>query len=110
MPRDCWPETRPQTVGIARSWHVRRQTIQILLFQNHVVGFFQEAELPSRPGIYHYTPYRGVGHHRLHLALQSSGPQRCHYLLAGKECYFTVTSCPGYGQLELTGFETDNCG
>ena len=84
------------------------QRSKSFFFQNNPVGYFQDAELPSRPGTYHYMPYRSVGHYRLHQALQTSGPQRCHYLLNGKERHFTVKSCPAYGRPELAEFETGN--
>jgi hypothetical protein len=52
-----------------------------------VVGYFED-QLPSRPGLYQYMPFRGPGHLRLVQALASAGPQRCYYLVEGEPHYF----------------------
>jgi len=84
------------------------QSSNPFFFEDNAVGFFADAELPSGPDIYPYVPYRSLGHYRLRPALEGSGPQRCHFLMDGKERHFRVKSCPAYGRLELTEFETED--
>jgi hypothetical protein len=74
-------------------------------FEGRGAGYFEETELPCSNGKYRYMPLRSGAHYRLHLALKSSGPQRCHHIVDGKKRFFTVLSCPSYGQLELAEFE-----
>jgi hypothetical protein len=50
-------------------------------------------------------PLRSEAHYRLQLALKSTGPQRCYYETDGMKRYFSVLSCPSYGQLDLADFE-----
>jgi hypothetical protein len=74
-------------------------------FEASPAGYFEDDPLPSSAGRYRYMPYRNLAHLRLHAYLKSRGPQRCHYVIAGKKCEFTVLSCPSYGLLELAEFD-----
>ena len=82
------------------------QERKTFFFAGNAVGYFTEEALPAKPGRYHYMPYRGPGHYKLGLALRSSGPQRCHYLVKGKKREFTVAAWVSYGLLELSDFES----
>lgn len=70
-------------------------------FGELVVGYFED-RLPSSPGQYRYTPFRGAGHLRLMQCLPS-GPQRCHYVVGGKKHYFIVERTPNLHVLQVLG-------
>jgi hypothetical protein len=74
-------------------------------FCGQSVGYFEDAELPSKPGHYRYMPYRGVGHYRLMEALRKGEPQQCHYVVSGAKRQFTVMRWIEYGHLELAKFD-----
>jgi hypothetical protein len=78
----------------------------IFFFEDSPVGHFEGEEIPSNAGTYRYMPYRGPVHYRLIGALKSLGPQRCHYVIAGRRHYFTVQAWVSYGLLESTGFDS----
>ena len=81
------------------------QEAKTFFFEGNPVGYFCEDQLPTTPGQYRYTPYRGVGHYNLGCALSSIGPQRCQVRIDGKSTEFAVQSIPAYGILEITAFE-----
>ena len=66
-----------------------------------VIGYFED-QLPSSPGLYRYTPYRGPGHLRLVQALASTGPQRCYYILKGEPHYFIAERISSLHVLEVS--------
>jgi hypothetical protein len=70
-----------------------------------VVGFFKDHQLPTSDGNFRYEPYRGAGHYILHTELRKSKMPRCFYQTNERRVFFTVTACPSYGVLSLTGFE-----
>jgi hypothetical protein len=75
-------------------------------FEGKPVGCFEEEAFPSLAGRYRYEPYRGNGHYTLMTSIRTCGSQRCYYVRDRKDYYFTVLSCPEYGILELTEFDT----
>ena len=82
----------------------REQDAKTFFFEGNPVGYFLEDQLPTAPGRFKYTPYRGPGHYNLGQALSSRGPQPCHYLLDGQPRDFTVVSVVSYGLLGLSDF------
>jgi len=81
-----------------------QQQAKTFFFECNAVGYFSGEELPTIPGRYHYTPYRGAGHYKLGVALDAHGPQRCYYLVAGQRYHFTVRSLRSGGFLDLVDF------
>ena len=73
-------------------------------FEGLAVGIFA-APFPRQPGLHRYEPYRGTGHYRLMTLLRGGRASRCYYEIAGQRFVFTVLGCPGYGVLELSGFD-----
>src|SRR5215469_6166325 len=83
------------------------QVAKTFYFKDQNVGYFEDDELPTKPGQYRYMPYRSAGHYALIGASQQGKPQRCHYFVAGGKRYFQVLRWVEYGLLELGDFEND---
>jgi hypothetical protein len=77
-------------------------------FEDQNVGYFEDDELPTKPGQYHYMPYRSAGHYALIGALRAGEPQRCHYVISGTRRHFMVLRLVKYGVLELGGFDASS--
>ena len=75
------------------------------IYGTEVVGRFTDELPPINDGVYGYEPYRGPGHLHLQEALRGA-PAVCSYVFRDVITTFTVVSCPSYGQLQLTSFET----
>jgi hypothetical protein len=72
------------------------------LEDQHVgVGYFEDEELPSKPGQYRYMPFRRVEHYNFLRAIGSGKPGRCHFLVGEAKCYFLVLRLLEYGVLEI---------
>jgi len=65
------------------------------------VGYFEDFELPSKPGHYRYMPFRSVAHYNFLHAISSGKPQRCHFVVDGEKRYFLVLRLVEYGMLEI---------
>ena len=74
-------------------------------FNGRHVGYFESAELPSKPGHYRYMPFRSVGHYQFIRALGSGNPQRCHFVVGGTKRHFLVLRLVEYGVLEIAAVE-----
>jgi hypothetical protein len=81
------------------------QQHRTFFFEGNPVGYFVAETLPYTPGQYQYMPYRGPGHYKLGIALQSAGPQQCYYIVEGKKRQFKVLGWDSYGLLNLSDFE-----
>ena len=81
------------------------QIAKTFYFKDQNVGYFEDDELPSKPGQYRYMPYRSAGHYELIGALQHGEPLRCHYVVSGAKRHFLVLRWVEYGVLELGEFD-----
>jgi hypothetical protein len=70
-----------------------------------VVGRFTDELPPIADGIYGYEPYRGQGHLHMQETLRDAAAV-CSYVVRDVVTTFKVVSCPSYGRLQLTSFET----
>lgn len=70
------------------------------------VGVFSGKAYPHEPGAYAYTPIEGDGHEEVQLARRMGGEPRCHFDENEIRTTFAIRSCPRYGRVELTDFET----
>jgi len=84
------------------------QQTKTFFFEDRPLGYFEGDQLPDKPGEYRYMPFRSRGHYEFIGALKSAGPQRCHYLIAGRKHHFTVLKSVSYGLLALAEFDSGN--
>ena len=78
---------------------------QPFFFESMPVGYFVGPTDPGGSGRYHYMPFRGPGHLRMHQRLKTGAKTRCDYRFGDVPIRFTVLGCPEYGVLELGEFE-----
>jgi hypothetical protein len=76
-------------------------------FAGNIVGFFADGVVPFTAGLYHYMPYRGLGHYRMQEELDNSSHVQCRYYDNGISVSFVVLSCPEYGVLNLASFSVE---
>jgi hypothetical protein len=76
-------------------------TALVFMLDGMAVGHFLGQEYPRQDGRYRYMPYRGPGHYKLGVALREGRSIRCYFETDDGRVSFAVTSCPGYGFLEL---------
>ena len=81
------------------------QIAKTFYFKDQNVGYFEDDELPTKPGHYRYMPYRSAGHYALMGALRFGEPQRCHYVISGTKRHFMILRWVKYGVLELGDFD-----
>jgi hypothetical protein len=74
-------------------------------YGTEVVGRFTDELPPINNGVYGYEPYRGLGHLHMQERLRDAAAV-CSYVFRDVITTFKVVSCPSYGQLQLTSFET----
>jgi hypothetical protein len=72
--------------------------------QGCVVGCFVGPDYPTRPGLYHYELYRGIGHYEMGVRLEKYGRANCYYL-GDKPMQFTVVAEPQDDLISLTDFK-----